>query len=138
MQWLSLIAQGAPASVTPVDQATESLVSYIVSFGTLGVFALLAGWLLLRGWRLVSPAELTAIREAARAEARTDLIAERDRVLEDRRKAEAERDEALKAAQEKLVPLLQNFVATTSTLVPLLQDIVLGREPPRRRRGPDP
>jgi hypothetical protein len=124
VQWLSFVAQGAPGSATPIDQATASLVSYVVSFGVLGVFALLAGWLLLRGWRLVSPAELAAIRKAAREESRADLIAERDRILAEKQQAEDQRDEAMQVATSQLVPLLISFTATTQALLPLLQSLV--------------
>ena len=112
------------AAVTPVDQATSSFISYIVSFGAIGIFALLAGWLLLRGWRLMSPAELEKIREDARNEGRADLLAERDRVIGEKHTAEQQRDEAMQVATSQLVPLLVSFTAATQALLPLLQRLV--------------
>lgn len=124
MLWLHYLAQGVPGDATPVDSATASLVSYIVSWGVLGIFALLAGWLLLRGWRLVSPAEVAAMREAARTEARADLIPERDRALTEKQQAEDQRDAAMQVARDQLTPLLISFTAATQALLPLLQGLV--------------
>jgi hypothetical protein len=132
--WLSAVYQQVPGSVTPIDQATSSLVSYIVSFGAIGIFTLLAGWLLLRGWRLVSPAELESIREKARDEGRADLLAERERIIGEKHAAEDQRDEALQVARDQLFPLLTNFTAATQALLPILQgQVARGGKPPLRR-----
>ena len=135
MVWLSAVYQQVPGSVTPVDQATSSLISYIVSFGAIGVFALLAGWLLLRGWRLVSPAELESIREKARDEGRADLLAERERIIGEKHAAEDQRDEAMTVARDNLVPLLANFTSATQALLPILQGQVSQRSSKTLRRG---
>ena len=139
MLW-HFLSVATPTGVTPLDNAGNSVIGYLLSFGPLGIFALAMAWLSFKGWRLMSPKDAARARREAREEGRADLIAERDRVLEEKHKAESERDEALRTARTELVPLLQSFVATTSTLVPLLQEIVLHREalPRRRRGGPDP
>lgn len=137
MQWLYFVAQGTPGSATPIDQATSSLISYIVSWGVLGIFALLTGWLLLRGWRLVSPAELAAMRDSARTESRADLVAERDRLLAEKQQAEDQRDEAMQVASSQLMPLLISFTSSTQALLPLLQNLVgQGAADKARRQGP--
>jgi uncharacterized membrane protein len=63
------------------------------------------------------------------------LIAERDRLIEEKMRAEAQRDAAIAIAQDQIVPLLTTFVATTHTLIPLLQEIVReGNDDHRRPR----
>jgi uncharacterized membrane protein len=52
------------------------------------------------------------------------LREERDRLIEEKLRAEAQRDAAISIAQEQIVPLLTTFVTTTQTLIPLLQEIV--------------
>lgn len=61
------------------------------------------------------------------------LIAERDRLIVEKQKAEDQRDAAIAIAQDKLVPLLTSFVSTTQTLIPLLQDLVRDANDDRRR-----
>lgn len=61
------------------------------------------------------------------------LIAERDRLILEKEKAEEQRDAAIAIAQEKIVPLLTTFVSTTQTLIPLLQEIVREGGDERRR-----
>lgn len=134
MVWLQLITQG-PSSVTPLDSATDSLIGEICSYGLLGILTLALCFLFYRGWRLVPPDFESRIRDAARMDARADLIAERDRVLTEKQAAEDQRDEALTVARDQVAPLLASFVATTSALVPILQEII--RNSPRRRRGDD-
>lgn len=140
MQWVSYLAYAQSLAfdppATPIDSATASVTGYVLGFGPLGIIALALAWVLFKNWRLISPAREAAIR----AEARADLLAERDRLLAEKREAEEQRDNALTVARDQLAPLLSNFVATTSALVPLLQEIVLSRETPGRRRrgGPDP
>ncbi len=62
------------------------------------------------------------------------LIAERDRLITEKAKAEEQRDAAIAIAQEKLIPLLTTFVTTTETLIPLLQEIVREGADEHRRR----
>jgi hypothetical protein len=120
VSWLALLTGGPASSVTPVDAGTSSLVSYILGFGPLGVFALAMVWLLFRGWHLVSPDVEAGIRRDARDQGRADLERENARLI-------TERDEALKTAQA-LVPLLATFTSTTTALIPLLQELVRRQE----------
>lgn len=60
------------------------------------------------------------------------LIAERDRVIEEKKRAEEQRDAALAIAQDKIVPLLTSFVSTTQTLIPLLHQIIRDGDDHRR------
>ena len=62
------------------------------------------------------------------------LIAERDRLILEKQKAEDQRDAALSIAQDQLVPLLTTFVSTTETLIPLLQAIVRDGNDDHRRQ----
>lgn len=130
----AVLAQGPAASLTPVDSASSSVVGYLLGFGPLGIVALAMAWLLYRGWRLVPPGFEASTRDAARADARADLIAERDRILAEKQQVEDQRDDATAIARDQIAPLLTSFVATTSALVPLLQEIIRDG-PARRRRG---
>lgn len=144
MTWTFILAQGGPGttSVTPVDTATNSFLTYILSFGAIGVFLLVLSWLFWKGWRLVSPAK-DAERQAkedenlarARTEARADLldqIARLERQAEqaqrDKKAAEDALAEQQKFAQVQLIPLLVNFTNATSALIPLLQGLVQHQE----------
>lgn len=128
----------AAASISPIDSASESVVGYLLSYGPLGIIAVAIAYLLFRGYRLVPPGFESTVRDAARADARADLIGERDRVITEKQQAEDQRDEALTVARDQMAPLLSSFVATTGALVPILQEII--RESPARgrRRGVDP
>lgn len=134
MTWLTLVLSGGPgSSVTPIGSATDSIVSYVLGFGPLGIVVLAFAF------RFIVPRGAV---EEARQEARTDLIAERDRLLEEKRDAEDQRDEALKVAREQVIPLLINFTSATQSLLPLLQGLITQHErnPPHplsRRGGPD-
>lgn len=61
------------------------------------------------------------------------LLAERDRLIAEKEKAEQQRDAAINIAQERIVPLLTTFVSTTQTLIPLLQEIIHQESHERRR-----
>jgi len=130
----AIISQGPGASLTPADSASSSVVGYVLGFGPLGIVALAMAWLLYKGWRLVPPGFESSVRDAARADARADLIAERDRILTEKQAVEDQRDDALTIARDQIAPLLSQFVGTTSALVPLLQEIIRD-SPARRRRG---
>jgi hypothetical protein len=104
------------------------VVSGVLATGITGILLIALAWLFYRGWRLIPPDREAAGREAARAEARADLLEERARVLAEKTKIEGERDEALKFTQSNLVPLLLNFTNATSALIPLLQELVRYRE----------
>lgn len=78
-----------------------------INFGVTGVVivSIVFGWL----WAKPAVDELKRQAESDRQRAE---------------KAEAQRDEAFQIAQDKIVPLLGQFVDTTRTLMPLLQDVV--------------
>lgn len=61
------------------------------------------------------------------------IIADRDRLLEEKHVAEEQRDAAVAIAQEKIVPLLTSFVSTMDALIPLLQEIIRENGHDRRR-----
>ena len=120
-----LLAAGTPApNVTPVDAITSSVLSYILSYGVLGVVSLALAF------RFLVPRG--AIKQA-REEARADLLKEIENLRADKKQAEEQRDEALKVANGQIVPLLVSFTSATQSLLPLLQQLVAEREP--RRRG---
>lgn len=87
-----------------------------LNYGVLGLFVVAV----LMGWVWAKPAV-------------DRLIAERDRLIVEKQKAEEQRDAAIAIAQDKLVPLLTTFVSTTQTLIPLLQEIVRDGGDDRRR-----
>jgi hypothetical protein len=121
--WLAILLGSGPTSVTPVDSAAQSIIGYITGFGALGItsLALAFGWL--------KPGRTTERdREQARTEARGDLEKELARVIAEKRDIEEQRDAAQAFAQEQMVPLLTQFVATTAALIPLLQEIVREQE----------
>lgn len=131
MQWPALAVHTSIAGVTPIDSAQTSIVGYILGYGPLGLVVLAFAF----RWIVPGKSVEKAV-ETARAEARKDLIAERDRLLAEKREVEEQRDDALRVARDQVAPMLTQFVATTSALVPLLQEIVMSRETPsRRRRG---
>lgn len=127
--WLSYWSLLA-TSVTPIGNVTGDTISYILSFGPLGV------GIVLFGLGYIVPKTVMA---SAVASSRADLVAENARLIEEKHEAEQQRDAALKIAQEQVVPLLTSFVGTTSALLPLLQELVAMREDLRRnpRRDSD-
>jgi len=128
MTWLPYLASSVPgvapwlaaSNVSPLTSASGDIVSYIVSYGPLGIIALALAWVLYKGWQVVSPARLAAIRDDARA----DLVAENKRLIDEKHAAEQVRDEALRMANDQIVPVLASFNATMSALLPVLQDLV--------------
>lgn len=107
------------ASVTPVDSATGSLVGYILGYGPIGIIALAFAF------RFIVPR--SAVDEA-KEQARRDLVEENKRLIAEKTHAEESRDDALRIAQEQIVPLLVTFNATVAALLPLLQELVGRRE----------
>ena len=115
---LTLLLMAFPAAgpeVTPVDSITTTVVGYWLSLGATGVISFVLFWL------YVWPGKQAA---KIRDEARRDLAAENQHLREALAKAEAQRDEAMSIAQDRIVPLLANFVAVSGGLTPLLQQIV--------------
>lgn len=122
MPWPGTLA----ASVTPLGSFTGDLVSYILSYGPMGIGVLVAGFLLYRGWVVWSPARQAQERATCRADLEQQIAglkADLDRVRAERDKNGAERDDALRMARDQLVPLLLNFTAATNSLLPILQDL---------------
>lgn len=99
-----------------------------LNYGVLGllVLAIFFGWV----WARPSVDRVLATKD----ETIERLLAERDRLIEEKRRAEEQRDAALAIAQDKIVPLLGSFVSATSTLIPLLQETVRETSDERRRR----
>lgn len=132
----SSIASGPTAApVNPADQVSGDLTSYVLSYGILGVAAVVLSWLAYKGWRLMSPAREAEIRKAVRDEARADLVTQVERFerqheqdQRDKREVGQQRDEALKYIQANLVPLLVNFTNATTALLPILQQVVQHQE----------
>lgn len=122
MPWLAFLA----ASVTPVDSATASIVSYILGFGPIGIIALAFAF------RFIVPR--SAVDEA-KEQARRDLVEENKRLIAEKAHAEESRDDALRVAQTQIVPLLVTFNATVAALLPLLQEMVSRREGHDRGNG---
>ena len=108
----------------------SGLIAGILSTGGVGIaFAFV---LVLAGWLWTKHAVDEIKRERDKAETRAEH-------------AEAQRDEALKIAQEKMLPLLAAFTTATDALLPLLQWQVREREeraseqhPREDRRGRPP
>jgi uncharacterized protein YlxW (UPF0749 family) len=134
--WLSWLASGPGNAVTPVGAASGDFISYILSYGVLGVVAVIVAAALYRGWQISSPAQ----RDKERAEARADLEQHNAQLRDDREKLQARCEQlegqvsdALKVSRDQLVPLLLNFTAATNSLLPLLQDVVATLEGRRDR-----
>jgi hypothetical protein len=51
------------------------------------------------------------------------ILEERDRVVKEREKAEEQRDAMAQVLQEKLLPVIGDFISTTRTLIPILQQL---------------
>lgn len=117
MPWLpySLIAE----SVTPLGSVTGDAVSYLLSFGAIGIGVVLFGL----GFIVPRSTMTTAV-----ASARADLVAENARIIAEKEQIAEQRDEALKLATDQLVPMLVSFTAATQSLLPLLQELVRTRE----------
>lgn len=77
-----------------------------VNFGVLGlvVLSLITGWL----WTKPSVDRLEK---------------ERDRAIAEREKAEAQRDAMAQVLQERLLPVVGDFITTTKSLLPILQQL---------------
>ena len=108
---------------------TQEITPFL-NYGVLGllVLAIFFGWV----WPRPSVDRVVEEKEASIVR----LAAERDRLIEERARAEQQRDAALAIAQDKIVPLLTSFVSTSQTLIPLLQEIVRegsSDDRPRRR-----
>lgn len=72
------------------------------------------------------------------------LIEDRERALRERDKALEQRDAMAQVLQDKLLPVVGDFITTTRALLPILQELIRQqqleehRDPPRTpRRRPD-
>lgn len=62
------------------------------------------------------------------------LVAEKERAIAEKDKAEAQRDAMALLLQDRLLPVVADFVITTRALLPVLQQLQAGdREPPRQQ-----
>jgi len=91
-----------------VDDAAAGLsdVTTWVNFGVLGLVVLS----LLTGWLWAKPAV-------------DRLQAEKDRAVKEREHADAQRDAMAQVLQDKLLPVIGEFIATTRALMPVLQQL---------------
>jgi len=121
MPWHALLAAAADPG-SPVDSA----VTYVLNYGILGVVALAFAF------RFIVPRSAV---DDARTQARADLSKENDRLIKEKAHAEEQRDDALRIAQDQVVPLLVSFNATVAALLPLLQELVSRREGHDRGTG---
>jgi hypothetical protein len=88
------------------DGSSFTDVSTWVNWGVLGlvVLAIFTGWL----WAKPSVDK---------------LIEERDRAIKEREKSDAQRDAMATVLQEKLLPVVGEFITTTRALMPVLQQL---------------
>jgi hypothetical protein len=77
-----------------------------INFGVLGlvVLSLITGWL----WTKPSVEK---------------LLEERDRLVKERERADAQRDAMAQVLQERLLPVIGDFISTTRALLPVLQQL---------------
>lgn len=133
MPWAGILA-----AVSPVGAASGDIVTYILSFGVLGVGAVIFGILTWRGWDIRSPAKQDKDRAEARADleaAITRLNADNERLRDERDKALAKLDDLQGYIRDQYGPLMANFTTATQALLPVLQQRWEGRRAPGRRAG---
>lgn len=92
--------------MTPLASSDLGDITSYVNFGVLGlvVLSLITGWL----WTKPSVDRLEQ---------------ERDRAIAEREKAEAQRDAMAQVLQERLLPVVGDFITTTRSLLPILQQL---------------
>jgi hypothetical protein len=93
--------------LTPLASGTGlGDITSFVNFGVLGlvVLCLVTGWL----WTKPSVDRLEQ---------------ERDRAIAEREKAEAQRDAMAQVLQDRLLPVVGDFITTTRSLLPILQQL---------------
>ncbi|MBB1153530.1 hypothetical protein [Amycolatopsis dendrobii] len=88
------------------DGGTLDNVTTWVNFGVLGLvfLAVMTGWI----WAKPSVDR---------------LIEERDRAIKEREKSDAQRDAMAQVLQERLLPVVGDFISTTRALMPVLQQL---------------
>jgi hypothetical protein len=96
--------------VTTIDAAEAGVqlsdVTTWVNFGVLGVVVLS----LITGWLWAKPSV-------------ERMIQDRDRVIRERDEAARQRDQMAQVLQDKLLPIIGDFIATTRALLPVLQQV---------------
>lgn len=113
MLWPATLAvHMTPAATAP--SPVDTAIGYLLSYGVLGVVALALAF------RFIVP---RSALDDARTQARADLAAENERLIREKTRAEEQRDDALKIAQDKILPTLVQFTAATGALLPVLQQI---------------
>jgi hypothetical protein len=102
--WETAGKEGAVDPSAAGDTPALTDVTTWVNFGVLGlvVVGLLTGWV----WTKPSVDK---------------LLEERDRALREREKADIQRDAMAQVLQEKLLPVVGDFITTTRALLPVLQ-----------------
>lgn len=88
------------------DSASISDVTTWINFGVLGlvVFSLITGWL----WTKPSVDKLQE---------------EKDRAVKERERSDAQRDAMAQVLQDRLLPVVGDFITTTRALMPVLQQL---------------
>lgn len=96
--------------MTTIDAAEAGVqlsdVTTWVNFGVLGVVVLS----LITGWLWAKPSV-------------ERMIQDRDRVIRERDEAARQRDQMAQVLQDKLLPIIGDFIATTRALLPVLQQV---------------
>ncbi len=113
--WLAVLATGSPSDVSPVDGATSSAVGYVLNYGILGLVVI--GFV----FKIIVP--YWTVRQT-RDEARADLIEENKRLIARAEHAERQQEEVMAVLQDRVTPILANFVAVSGSLVPVMQQLV--------------
>ncbi len=113
--WLAVLATGSPSDVSPVDTATSSAVGYVLNYGILGLVVI--GFV----FKIIVP--YWTVRQT-RDEARADLIEENKRLIARAEHAERQQEEVMAVLQDRVTPILANFVAVSGSLVPVMQQLV--------------
>lgn len=129
---MAALAAGTEIPSTPVGAAADSLISYVLGYGVLGVAVVAFTF------RLIVP-------RSAIDDGRRDLLKQVGYLEAKLAATEKQRDEAMDLARTQLVPMLMSFNATSDALIPLLRELVTFREvdisadrsQPVRHRRPD-
>lgn len=91
---------------TAAESPSLDSVTTWVNFGVLGLVVLS----LITGWLFTKPSV-------------DKILEERDRVIKEREKSDAQRDAMANVLQEKLLPVVGDFISTTRALLPVLQQL---------------
>jgi hypothetical protein len=130
MLWAALVTVVAPpnSNLSPISAATNDIITYVLGYGVLGIVSLAFAF------RFIVPRGAVA---QAREEGRADLLKENARLIDEKRQAEEQRDEALKIANQQILPVAVSFSAAAQSLIPILQTLVAQLETGRQARRRD-